>query len=665
MSIQAGICTFDGKPVTRVALSTISERSGEQNRDGETSYLDGVVGMLYRPFHTTMESRLERQPHVTGSGKIVTWDGRLDNREELMRDLSGALTEDRTDVAIVAAALDKWGTNAFAKIVGDWALAMWDPPRQRLVLARDYIGVNKLFYYLQDIKITWCTQLLPLASCGDQFTLSDEYIAGYFGLFPDAHLTPYREIRSTPPGGFVVIENGKARVHSYWSFDPDRKIRYNTDGEYEEHFRELFRQAVRRRLRTDSPILADLSGGCDSSSIVCMADDILGKEGCTRSLDTFSFFDPDEPDEEDPLYFPKVEERRGRVGHHAPLHGVGDTWSFDYRTFVPTPGLGARQELKAAYAEVISCGQYRVLLSGMWGDEFVGYALDPPIQMADLLAELRIKALWTGLRDWSEMAQRPWIHVLGRSLFVLLPTSVRTRIKRMSDLQPWLNENFGKKHKVTQRLLVAAEGPWSWSVTDRFWYQTYLRATRRLSDVQPSSAELRYPYLDQHLTEFLTSVPTDQLTRPGNRRSLVRRALADLIPPEILSRRTKSGTGRCISLTLDKHWDRFESSIRSPVAVQLGYLNAGRFYDALSAARRGKLPHLHALVLLKSLSLELWLRDMYKRGVLSLPNSLFSELREDAIEVNGPRVPSAKLRKTISASRGAKSRRKEVNNHGL
>src|SRR6266513_2968600 len=270
MSVQAGVWNFDGEPADRNFLARISDEMAEYGPDGEATYFDDPVGMLYRPFHTTPESREERQPHVSSSGKVFTWDGRLDNREELILQLHNDLAAHQTDLALAEAAFERWGTDCFAKLIGDWALAIWDPRNKELFLARDYTGIRHLFYYPKPRSVIWCTNLEPLALCGDQFTLCDEYFAGYLALSPEAHLTPYREIHSVPPGKFVSIRNGRGSVQSYWALNPRFKTRYKTDREYEEHFKHLFRGAVRQRLRTDSPILADLSGGLNSSAIICM-----------------------------------------------------------------------------------------------------------------------------------------------------------------------------------------------------------------------------------------------------------------------------------------------------------------------------------------------------------------------------------------------------------
>src|SRR5258708_6517403 len=203
---------------------------------------------------------------------------------------------------------------------------------------------------------------------------------------PEHSLTPYCEIRSVPPGGFVRVSSLEAVSRAYWIFDPQRVTRFKNDREYEDQFRFLLRQAVRRRLRSNSPILAELSGGFDSSAIVCLADEIMANEGAeTSTLDTFSYSFPDEPDGDDLLYFVKVTSKRSRPGHHVSINGVGDSFCLTASKFSATPGFGIRSEVASTRAKVVDQGGYRVILSGIGGDEVMGQALDPRVQMADLL----------------------------------------------------------------------------------------------------------------------------------------------------------------------------------------------------------------------------------------------------------------------------------------
>jgi len=629
MSVQAGIWNLDGKPVIHELLSRLSLSVAEYGPDGETILVEGQVGISYRSFHTTSESRLEHQPYIFEDRKVITWDGRLDNRDALIDQLGNRFPDGCSDVAIVAAAFERWGTDCFKKLTGDWALAIWNPRKREIILARDYMGVRHLFYYPNPRRLIWCSHLAPLAFLGDTFTLCEDYIAGYLSLWPEAHLTPYREIRSVPPATFVCISHNEASIHPYWSFNPQLKTRYKTDAEYEEHFRYLLRQSIHRRLRTDSPILAELSGGLDSSSIVCVADDILLKQGSeSPSLDTFSFYDRDEPDEEDFLYLTKVEERRGRPGHHAELQASGDTFPLECPQFFATPGFGARRELTTALSDTIRLGRYRVVLSGTGGDEFLGQALNPRVQMADLLLHLRLRELGELLVAWSLSIKRPLVQLFFQSSLLILPTSLRAIITPTAKRDSWVNSRFARTYRLSHRRLEAAEGPWLWLPSARDALQTYEVLARQSTYTQPPIAEMRYPYLDQQLTEFLVSIPTDQLLRPGDRRSLLRRALVDLVPPEILSRRTKAGTGRCISLTLDKHWTFLDGLLSSLLVSDLGYVNQEEFRAALKEAKNG-LISVNILRLLKTLALEMWLREGAVRGVISIPSFLQKGSSED------------------------------------
>jgi asparagine synthase (glutamine-hydrolysing) len=618
MSVQAGIWNLSGAPVTIESLARMGSALKDHGPDGETTYLDGPIGLLHRPFHTTLESRLERQPHVSATGRLTTWNGRLDNRDELEPHLRDLLKGDRTDVAIAAAAFDRWGTPCFAKLVGDWAISTWDPRERELILARDYIGIRHLFYYSQPTSIVWCSHLAPLALYGAPLKICDAWIAGYLAFYPDAHITPYREIHSVLPGSFVRITATKSATTSYWSFDTGLRTRYKTDAEYEEHYRHLFRQAVRRRLRSDSVVLADLSGGLDSSSIVCMADDILAKEGAqTPRLDTFSFYDRNEPDEDDLPHLTKVEDSRGRKGFHANLESAAD-FLFEGNEFVGSPSPAQRPGVKAAISEVVRLGQHRVLLSGEGGDEMNGQALDPRVQLAELILQFRWPELAKQLTAWSLLLRRqPYTHLLFQTLLQLTPTYIRAGLTNQGTVPNWIQPRFAETHEISARQIGSDGRTWFLRPAVRDASDTVATLSRRLTSSGPCIIERRYPFLDQQLVEFLTSISLDQLIRPGQRRSLMRRALGYLLPPEILSRRTKSLAGRFPSIMLRRHWNTMERVLPSLLISRLGYVDGQKFREAVVALRNGILPVL-MLPLLNAIRLEFWLRDALTRNIISI-----------------------------------------------
>ena len=183
MSAQFGRWNFDGKPVDRDYVEKVTHLLYLYGPDGRGSYSKGNISILYHAFHTTKESKCEKQPCATASGAVLTWDGRLDNRDDLIHQLVGALGNSATDVEIVAAAYDDWGSDCFAMLIGDWALSIWDPRASSLLLAKDPIGTRHLYYSLGKDQVTWSTILDPLVLFAEgPFSLREEYIAGWFSF---------------------------------------------------------------------------------------------------------------------------------------------------------------------------------------------------------------------------------------------------------------------------------------------------------------------------------------------------------------------------------------------------------------------------------------------------------------------------------------------------
>src|SRR6266851_6333675 len=220
MSVQFGRWNFEGPQPTADYIEKVSAVLAPYGPDSNETYSNGGVRILYRAFHSTNESRRERQPHICRSGAVITWDGRLDNRAELVNDLRDFLAINSTDVAIVAAAYDKWDTRCFAKLIGDWALCIWNPNSRSLLLAKDPIGTRHLYYSLDRNEVTWSSILDPLARFdGKRFAICEEYIAGCFSVaFPATHLSPYVVIHAVPPSSFVLLQLGKHTIGKYLDF---------------------------------------------------------------------------------------------------------------------------------------------------------------------------------------------------------------------------------------------------------------------------------------------------------------------------------------------------------------------------------------------------------------------------------------------------------------
>lgn len=639
MSVQAGIWNFDGRPVDRKQLENLSESMGQQGPDGESCYVDTSVALLYRPFHTTAESRQEKQPYCSSRGFILTWDGRLDNRHALIADLRSDLEANPTDVAIIAGAFDRWETDCFRRIVGDWAVSIWKPDHHELLFAADYMAIRHIFYYLRKDRIWWSTDLSSLVLVSnDKFHIDDNYISGYFAHAPDAHLTPYLEIREVPPGQFVRVRNGWALVERFWRFSPKSRIRYKTAAEYEEHFRYVFRQSVQRRLRSDSPILAELSGGLDSSSIVCMADDILVKEGADMPrLDTLSYYDKTEPSGDDCIHFPKIEQKRGRVGIHLDGSRLGTSpASLECTDFLPVPGaFGFGKKLDTQRADAVRGGGYRAILSGIGGDEFMGGVPNPRAQLADLIVQFRLVSLARKLITWSLVKRQPWIQLLWQSAVDVLPSCLGQYFAQEAKIEPWIQKEFAKRTRLAIRQSDVDEHFGLWLPTRRSYIAGVLTMANNLAKLTaPVQAleEARYPFLDQTLIEYLLSIPADQLLRPGERRSLMRRSLVGIVPQEILSRRTKQVGARTPMIILEKYWDELQRTYQMSLSSRLGYIDEAQLLRTICDARAGK--SVSVMRVLWTISLEYWLRDLTARGLLDPPAASFSPFRQSQVPIS-------------------------------
>src|SRR5260221_10231991 len=622
MSAQAGVYLFDGRPADPGLLARMTDAINECGPDGGMQYLSGSVGMVYRALHTTEESRHEVQPHISRKGAVVMWDGRLDNRDELISQLDDDLKSERTDVAIVATALDRWGTRCLSKLAGDWALALWDPRERALVLARDYVGIRHLYYHPRSECVMWCSNLASLVLLtGSQFTLNEEYIAGYLAMYPAANLTPYREISAVPPGSFVCVRDGNPTVQSYRACQPGRMIRYKTDAEYEEHFREVFGQAVGRRLRSDSPILADLSGGLDSSSIVCLADEIVAKKRFpSPRVDTISHFDAEERNGDDFPYVRIVEERRGKTGYHIDAGKHRPSFTNETRNYMAVPGgLGDRQSLEDERLRFMQAGGYRTLLSGIGGDEFLGGIPDPRPQLGDLIVQFRFRQLAKQLIAWSLVKRRPLIQLLLGSLSQLLPPNLRVLLEKKSEVEDYIGSDFARRQRFAKLKLGPLKDFGFLLPSRRDLARTLVVLSWQMSQTQPTAGacvERRYPYLDQNFVEFITSIPATQLLRPGDRRSLMRRALRDVLPKEILLRTSKNIWAGSYMISFRDHSEQIENLFKSPLTAQFGFVDGDRFLRVLMSAKNGNAPNITHI--LRLISLELWLRQVMSRKLIQL-----------------------------------------------
>jgi asparagine synthase (glutamine-hydrolysing) len=486
-------------------------------------------------------------------------------------------------------------------------------------LAKDPIGVRHLYYSFDDRQVTWSTILDPLILLAKRpFALDEEYMAGWLADFPAPHLTPYAGIHSVPPSCFVRLERGKRTITKYWDFDPGKRICYGSDAEYEDHFRVVFEESVRRRLRADAPILAELSGGVDSSSIVCVADSIIARGGAeTASLETISYYNDSEPNWDERPFFTTVERKRGRTGCHVDLntHGAFLPLS-DVDGFVATPAAARySSETNQRFLGHMRAIGSRVLLSGIGGDEVLGGNPSPIPELTDLLVSGSLACLLRKLVAWALASRKPVFHLLSRSLRWF-----------------WARDTLltAANHQRPRWSLLSLKAPRCnpWDRGRRFGllspcpsFQESLR-TLDLLRAQVANVhtcpelpyETRFPFLDRELLEFLYAIPREQLVRPNQRRSLMRRALAGTVPDEVLQRRRKAYAVRDPMKALANHWSVSIEKVCEMPSALLGIVDPAELLEELKQVRRGQAARI--VPLLRTFALDAWLSALLKESLI-------------------------------------------------
>ncbi len=654
MSVQFGKWNFEGQPPSPDYIEKVSATLIPYGPDSNEAYSKGGVKILYCAFHTTNESHRETQPHISPSGAVVTWDGRLDNRAELISELRDSLTISPTDVVIVAAAFEKWDTNCLGKLIGDWALSIWNPRERSVLLAKDPIGTKHLYYSFDEKQLTWSTILDPLVLfAGRTFEICEEYIAGWLSSLPAAHLTPYVGIHSVPPSASVLLRPGKHTVSKYWDFDPAKKILYRNDAEYEEHFRTVFAKAVQHKLRSDRPVLAELSGGMDSSSIVCMADMVIarGQTDCPR-LDTISWYDDSydhlEPDTNERRYFTKVEEKRGRTGCHintgAPRdlgsqRSIASEFASDHFAATPIPVKHHVDLLKQYAAHMLSQG-HRVTLSGLGGDEVTGGGVPTPRpELQDLLARARFVTLAHQLKAWAGKMRKPPLALLWEALRGFFPAFLAGVPEDMHPA-PWVHPGFTRRNHTAlcgYPFRMQLFGPLP-SFQDNVSQLEFARRLLAYSTLCPGMLrEARYPYLDRNFLEFMYAISREQIVRVGQRRSLMKRSLVGIVPDELLNRKRKWFAPPEPPKRISVEWPGLAEVGQHMVSSSMGFIDPNRFLEALQKARcNGNVP---INGLRRTLTLESWLRHLTVHRVLTNSKSTNTQSYSSALERRNSQRP--------------------------
>jgi len=602
--------------VGREDVEAMLDRIDHRGPDGRGAWHDGRVSLGHQHLASTPEGAFDDQPVCDGD-LVVTADARLDNRPELLDELSVGDEPAKTpDSQLLLEAYRTWGDACVEQFAGSFAFAVWDLSRERLFCARDHFGVKPLYYYHGDDVFAIASEkkavlaLPTVAGEVDETKIGDFLIA----LYEDKERTFFESLRRLPPAHALVVDTDGANRWQYWDLDPTRTVTLSSDAAYERRFRDLFEQAVQSRLRSSGTVGTDLSGGLDSSAVTAVARTLLPPE---ETLHTFSTVFEETPASDEREFF---ETLTGRNGLHSHRVSLDETSVFGDRDRVfghfDHPPHDTTQFAKWARLEAVERAGIDVHLTGEAGDSAIGHGLG---LLPELLRTGRWLRLVRELREIGSVVGAP-THVLFRqnALDPLVPSAVDRLVRRLRGkpvlakrANPTLAPSFVDAYDLQTR----------YRSFDRRG-SVFTRSARRLQHRSLTSGRItamletidllyalfgvepRHPFTDHRLVEYTLAIPPGQQLADGYTRSILRRSLGDLLPEKIQWRPWKAMLGTALWTKLAEEDDALRRLVQSPEPLTR-YLDPGALRE--SYEEFDDEPGPAGRHLWKALSLSLWL----------------------------------------------------------
>jgi len=511
------------------------------------------------------------QPFVSSDEQLVmVYNGEVYNYLELRAELNalGVQFHTATDSEVVLEAYKKWGTDCFSRFNGMWALAIWDKRQGRLILSRDRFGIKPLHLAQHEGKLYFASEIKALLALPGLPRRLNKTIAADFlrwGTVNHTQDTFFDGITAFPPGHFASIDMSQSpvpRAVAFWRPPSEERLasRKVSAADAEDTFRSLFASAVDLRLRSDVPVGACLSGGLDSSAIVCKVAEGLPAD---HRLATFTSASTD-PVFDERNWSDLVIEKCGTEPHTVfpAEQGFGadlDALILTQEEPFPTASIYAQYLLMKSAREAA----VPVLLDGQGADEALcGYRK----YLVYALMESAKQNQWGGfLSGLSSLAIRGDRGLLRLSEGVrYLPAFLRRgNADPMAEVvQPEFSDIWNASSPGSTLTTYRSSER---QIDDllRFSVPPLLRYEDRNS--MAWSIESRVPFLDFRLVEYLLELPTKAKISKGQTKALMRNALRGLVPDAILDRRDKMGF-----VTAQNQWMRgslgqaISTAFRSP-----------------------------------------------------------------------------------------------------
>ena len=623
MSGIAAVWHLDGAPLEPSLVGRLSARMATCPHDTSGVWTSGPVGLAQVDLRTTPEAVHDRWPLVSADGGLVLAANlRLDNRAELIEalGLQAHARQGLGDGGILLAAWERWGESCPAHLAGDFAFVLWDAKRRLLCCARDHVGTRPLYYHLGPRLFAAASDTRTLLAIpGVPRELDELRISAFLVPGLDNRTgTSYRHVARLPAAHTLAITADGGTPRAYWRLDPMRELPPASDEEYAGEYRRLLTDAVRSRLRSTTVVSAALSGGLDSSSIVCVAR-TLEPAAHPWPLRTYTARFPSAPRADEGAYVDAVVQQGGVVSTMLDGERLDPLADFEASSD-PDPELhGLGYYMHEALFRAARADGSRVFLEGMFGDTATSrgwghlFGLALAGRWVRLAREVHAIANWTG-ESRSLLLRR----VLSATA---PPMVVKVRLLRLTRgpaaLHP-IREELARRTHLEARLIAASRTRDDRGLDPARAEQWRIIESGLVADVEDvlafmataAGVDARDPFCDRRLLEYCLALPTSQRLRGGRTRIVAHNAMAPLFPPLLRQRRGKASIDLMLSSALRVYGSGRLDRLMDDAAKRLEpYVPPAAVRYAYAAYRaQPTLPHQKRVFRLASLAL--WLRHV-------------------------------------------------------
>lgn len=558
----AGILLQAVNPMALVHLKKMTDTIAHRGPDGEGQWSNknNTVHLGHRRLSIIDLSKNAGQPMSYANRYQIVHNGEIYNYLEIRSFLQnkGYSFSTQSDTEVILAAYDYWKEKCLQQFDGMFAFAIWDEKQGKLFVARDRFGEKPFYYYEDESHFIFASEMKALWAIGIEKKIDNKMLLNYLTLGHvqnciDKEQTFFEDIYSLPPSHYLTYEpavNHLSTINKYWRLNKELKIEISVPDAIEK-FTELFNNSVKRRLRSDVPLGTSLSGGLDSSSIAYTIDQLQNKNSNGKNpnlLHTFSAVFPGFENDES-KYIQSVAENFSINNYQTQPTAVDLINDFEKLCFhQEEPFQSSAIFAQYKVFELAKKHEVKVLLDGQGADEILaGYTKYIHWYLQEVLSRHRLGSTQIERKAFRKN-NMPFRWNIKNIVAAFLPSHAAMQLEKneyhKTIRHPKISLEFlqlsaGRDWEGIHKPIVTKLNDILHFNTTEMGLEELLRFADRNS--MAHGREVRLPFLNHELVEFIFSLPSQLKMHDGWTKYLLRKAMDKKLPDEIVWRKQKVG----------------------------------------------------------------------------------------------------------------------------